>query len=473
MLMDASMYLSAAVAGGVGTWLGWRFRGMRHHTERRVIEEIYMRKTRLAESEREIAVRTLDQAKLEASTNLERFEAASATVTRLEGDLATTKKALAATRESLAQTETRLASVLGEQDAKHAEAQAAIEEGARSVEARKRMETELEETRNLLTAELEEAREGLAGRTREIGDLTQALAERGTEISALQVEQERRDASLRRAASENSAASDELERRAATILELEARIAELEPLTAEVERTHRAASVLEERLEKKIAKLEAAEARISELEPLTGELEKAQRFVGVLEERLEKKTLKLEAAEARTAELERLPGELEKAHRSAAAIQEKLEKKTAKLEAAETRIAEMERLSGDLEKAQRTAGVLEERLGKRGEKLGTAETRIAALRQDLETAKAELENRHAQVAALANSHKATQLKLDQARHSIEDLQGALSERGEKLKEFQALSRERTTEVKALEAELKRANGNPRTEKGARSGARSR
>ena len=49
--MDALTYLAVAAAAGAGAWLGWRFRGMRHLTERRVLEEIYTRKTRLAESQ--------------------------------------------------------------------------------------------------------------------------------------------------------------------------------------------------------------------------------------------------------------------------------------------------------------------------------------------------------------------------------------------------------------------------------------
>jgi hypothetical protein len=81
--MDTTLTLAAALAGGAGAWLGWRFRGMRHLTERRVLEEIFTRKTRLAENEREIAVNTLDSAKLEARTNLDRFHSAAEEVERL------------------------------------------------------------------------------------------------------------------------------------------------------------------------------------------------------------------------------------------------------------------------------------------------------------------------------------------------------------------------------------------------------
>src|SRR5258705_6539528 len=158
--MDALTYLAVAVAVGAGAWLGWRFRGMRHLTERRVLEEIYSRKTKLAESEREIAVRTLDSAKLEASTNQERFEAAAADVAKLEHELGGTRKALAATRETLANTETRLDSTMEGQAARLAQAETAAEEAARAIEARRKMANELDETRNLPSAELAAPRTG-------------------------------------------------------------------------------------------------------------------------------------------------------------------------------------------------------------------------------------------------------------------------------------------------------------------------
>jgi len=184
--MDTTLILGIALAGGAGAWLGWRLRGMRHLTERRVLEEIFTRKTRLAESEREFAVNNLDSAKLEGRTNLDRFQTAAAEVERLGHELAQARESIELGRESLAQTETRLAATLEVQAEKRAQAEAAMAERARALEARRRMETELEETRNLLTAELEEAREGLASRSREIGDLTIALAERTAEITRVQ-----------------------------------------------------------------------------------------------------------------------------------------------------------------------------------------------------------------------------------------------------------------------------------------------
>src|SRR5262245_31515792 len=110
--MDTTLILGIALAGGAGAWLGWRLRGMRHLTERRVLEEIFTRKTRLAESEREFAVNTLDAAKLEGRTNLDRYEAAAAGVDRLERELALARESIDLGRESLAQTETRLAATL-------------------------------------------------------------------------------------------------------------------------------------------------------------------------------------------------------------------------------------------------------------------------------------------------------------------------------------------------------------------------
>ncbi len=77
------------------------------------------------------------------------------------------------------------------------------------------------------------------------------------------------------------------------------------------------------------------------------------------------------------------------------------------------------------------------------------------------------------MAAVSNSHKATQLKLDQVRRANEDLQAAVSERGEKLKQLQAEVRERATEVRELEAELKRASALAKSDKRPRPGSRSR
>src|SRR5438552_9218334 len=112
--MDASLCLAVGISGSVAAWLGWQLRGMRHYTERRVIEEIFSRKARLAESEREAAVRTLGQAKAESGANLERFEAATADASRVQAELASARNALASTRQGLAQTEARLASAVAE-----------------------------------------------------------------------------------------------------------------------------------------------------------------------------------------------------------------------------------------------------------------------------------------------------------------------------------------------------------------------
>ncbi len=65
---------------------------------------------------------------------------------------------------------------------------------------------------------------------------------------------------------------------------------------------------------------------------------------------------------------------------------------------------------------------------------------------------------------MSNSHKATQLKLDQARRANEDLAAASAERGEKLKALQAEYRERTVDIKELEAELKRAQSAAKLDK---------
>jgi chromosome segregation ATPase len=113
--------------------------------------------------------------------------------------------------------------------------------------------------------------------------------------------------------------------------------------------------------------------------------------------------------------------------------------------------------------------MLQERWEKKTARLEAAEARIASLRSDLDAAKANLGDRDEQIAALSNSHKATQLKLDQVRRQNEDLQASLSERSAKLKELQALVRDRETEKKSLEAQLKRVNGAARPAKKSRSG----
>jgi peptidoglycan hydrolase CwlO-like protein len=110
----------------------------------------------------------------------------------------------------------------------------------------------------------------------------------------------------------------------------------------------------------------------------------------------------------------------------------------------------------EVEKAQKHANVLQDRWAKKVAKLETAESKIAALRQDLDTSKSALTDRDKQIAALASGHKAVQLKLDQSRRQIEDLQASLSDRMAKFKEFQSLARERATELKALQTQLKRA-----------------
>ena len=110
--MDTTLILAIALAGMAGGYFGWRLRGMRHLTERRVLEEIFTRKTRLAESEREVAVNTLDSAKLEGRTHLDRYQVAASQVESLERELGRAREAIDLGRESLSQTETRLAATL-------------------------------------------------------------------------------------------------------------------------------------------------------------------------------------------------------------------------------------------------------------------------------------------------------------------------------------------------------------------------
>ena len=102
-------FLEAGIGLSAGLVAGWFLRSMRRGTERRVLDEIYTRKVRLAEQERDAAVVRLNENKVEMTTFQERFGSYEAEIARLQDEVRRLDSALAKTDAELKRREQDMA----------------------------------------------------------------------------------------------------------------------------------------------------------------------------------------------------------------------------------------------------------------------------------------------------------------------------------------------------------------------------
>ncbi len=483
-----------SMAGAAAWWL----RGRSHLIERRVLNELYMRKVKLAEDEASNAIRTLNDGLVEVNAIRGRFEGLEAEVARLSSELAASRTESAALGEALAGARaegTELRAARGRDLELLASAEALRQELARETEAGERQLVEIAELGQRTSeldrrnAELLERIEWLEGeerrataeleaRAERIHGLARELAERAARVrelepfeealgearAALSATQERLAAAEER--------SDAFERTAAELGErsllLQQRVEELE--NAGRRATEELAST-EERLAAERERREAAQRRGTELElriaDLAQEVERladeGRRSAAELEtraRRIQGLAGELESHRARVCELEPLEGAL-------AATEQRLGDEEGRSTAFEARVAEVEGrnvgLAGEvarlLDEGRRVG---EERAGL-AQRLAVREKELAAAREKLDASKAaeaerarELSARREELARLGAGHRALQLKLDREAKRREELEARLAAEKERASSFAEDARERSTELRALELRLERA-----------------
>lgn len=462
--MGTDLYLASGAALLVGGLVGWWLKGTRYRTERLILEEHFTRKVRLAENDREQAIRQLNQNQVEMRSWEGRIEGHQAEAERLEQELGTARNQLSALRKIAAQH----AQGVAELESRIEDRGGRIEELLKSLAEREahaaealRMETEavsnLEQACALLDqrgGELEELAHGLQaarGETRRVeAELTERVRASDEKRTAIETEWEESERAIHAGWEERHAESlaarqnekEELERaRREEKEELTKRLAALEPLPARV-------AELQARLEEtRSGHEEYAEARREEIGKLeTGVAARDELLVELDRER-----------RARTAEREETAIALATSKDEAAARLEKTRAKAAReLEAAVARAnkeleATRTEAAGRLETEQSQAAKKLQRERTRAE---TAESRAQGSREKVAERDEEIANQKKHLAALSNSHKAAQLKVDRLQKRSHDLQETLTGRREKLTELQGAHRDRGVELKALSRELK-------------------
>ncbi len=445
-----------AVYGGALLLVGaaaWWLRGRTHLRERRVLNELYMRKVRFAEEGQARAVQNLNENLVEVRAIRERFDGMEQEIRRLEVELQRAQSTGAAAAEELATTRIDL-------DEARARWKAHEEEHKNLREER----IAFEESRSEVRARISEHMEEVARSRAEIAGLREAAERDGLRLQELE-ETARTAGELERRLFEQT---DLAARREAELLELTERLEALDPLPAQLAR---ALGELDQRT-REVADLQRTVGRLQVLEG--GLAERTQEFEARGEELAERKA-ELRALQLRVAELQPLEGKLAQ---SRSDLERREETLRAEREAAQERERALERRV--VEQSQRSvafeerAGVLDARLRRAEEERAELQARVEELERET---RADLERREetlrAERDAAQERERALERKIvEQSQRSAEfeqragvlearlrsaegeatDLEQRLAKRGQEL----AASKEGQAEARHLAIELERA-----------------
>ena len=432
-------YVVTALVAGL---FGWTLRSMRRGTERRVLDEIYTRKVKLAEEERDRAIVQLNEMKVEVTTFQERFDGYESEVARLQDELRSVETALGTTETERKKREQELA---------HAR-----EEIATGLAERERARRTLEEAsaeRGRFEESISETRATLERRDAEVADLSQRLASRDETIGGLRTDSEQAAASVEEVRAERDGTREELERtrallatRSSEVGDLDERLveqaAEVERLRAELgareDELREQASEREERLRREMAERE---------EELRAEINARAEELAARATQLTERSATIEHLRARLAELEPLPAELASVREQWAAAERSWgeeregldsrwdERHRTALETKGVEVAGHERRVSDL---QRLVATLE--------KQGDVDRTVIDRRE------AEVERLEAKLAELAPLPP----ELDRERRRASGLEGERDGLGAELEQVRARAAELAPLPKALAAERKKS-----------------
>jgi predicted flap endonuclease-1-like 5' DNA nuclease len=245
------------VASVLGIALGWTVRNATDSTQRRVIEELYSRKLRLADQQRDEAVKTLNVNRVEMAGFAARFEALDSQISGLRESLDSTERARAKAVESLAARESEIAACREAGD----EGKRASEQARALVEAAHLRVSSAE-------GAMDQAYDELMSQAETLAATAQSLTESNARAGELEAELGRRDLALAdrseavaRLGDEFLRVNEECARRGTEIVELNELAAGLAPLRAEL-------AERDARLERFAETQQQHLARIQELTPL-------------------------------------------------------------------------------------------------------------------------------------------------------------------------------------------------------------
>ena len=512
-LIDYLIFGGALFFGGLA---GWWARGRRHLTERRVLNELYMRKVRLAETEHERAIRTLNENQVAMKRVESRTEAFEAEIKGLETQLLTARNEASMAGKNLLRSGEELETARAEASLLRAEkeritrlagraeeldrglnqarsdldqlrreavqGEAKVRELRARVDDEERTRRDLSERAEMLEDELAAARSDLENLRREktageermhalgeelqeverlrgvVAELDGTLTERDEELAVQRTRVEElvpQNESLEQVRQELAA---ELEESRQNFVERAGAWSERElGLTEkgrEVERQFAEAIDRNAELARRVATLEVAGKRADgEHDALEERLDRRER------ELAEARVQKTEADE-RSAEMSERVAALEARDKRYEGEIEKLETKLGRREeelaALEGAKAAAKRLGTELVRIEKHEGGLEDRLDKERERTDSMRERLHTTKEREAERKREFGDLKDRLAKLSASHKAAQLKLDRYAKRMAELEETLAEHKGRAKASAQEVRERDVRVRGLEAQLERA-----------------
>jgi len=491
MLEKLPLILGGAIIGGSIAWVLAKRQSLTQH---RIQQELWDRKFRLAEADREAAVTSLNQNNIDVKRIKGTYEAHVQRITSLQAELTAERTHTEQLRGEIDGMEAAMAELGGAREASESAAADARAESDRKTRVHREISKErdtLQARVQGLEAELEKARAKLTDDTKAF---RATIAERDGKVA----EWQRRHA-------------EDQEAMGATLAGLEERILELEPVPAQLEETRleldearaerarlvrdhaeeveRLNSASAEELDAvRLAEEEARDTAAAAADATRTELEERLAELAPLPEQLEAARLELELLrsertallESTTAEITELKGRiselvpLEEQLNASRAQAEKLRTELANLEAASAtqeselreRIAELEPLPGelsaarsDLRNARERLAELEPlvpRLARVETELDVAGDRNDALRSETSEEIATLQSRVAELepVVVELARREGELKILRERvETLEPLPAELRDREAELQELRERSAEDAENARLKEREL--------------------
>ncbi len=438
------------IVGGaiIGGSVAWFFAKRQSLTQHRVQQELWDRKCRLAEADRESAGTSLNQSNIDVKRIKGTYEAHVQRITALQAELVNERAHVEQLQTRIDEQEHATQGLLVARDSSDAAASAARTEA----EKKSRGHREIAQERDGLVArvselegELEQARTQITEDTR---SFRASIAERDEQV----VEWQRRHA-------------EDQESTSATLAGLEERILELEPTPALLEETR--LDLDESRAERarlardNAAAIEQIEAKAAEeLEDLQRAHDEAQRITGAEAARIQTEL------QEQLAELQPLPEQLEAGRVELELVRAELsgllESSTAEKEAAAEDLAALLRSSQEArEAASSEAGIIQGQLQSRLASLEPLPEQLEATRLELESVRAELalllqSSAAAETAAaeeLAALRRSSQDSREAASAEFDVIQGELKGRLEELEPLPGQLEGTRLELESVRAEL--------------------
>ena len=394
MDLQSSLYYSATfLAGGVFAW--W-LRSRRDLPERMRLVEHFERRARLAETEQEQAIRTLNENEIRTRKIEGTYDGLRTKVRELEEEGQATEQQALALREALQAREAEL----GEVQARVGGLEASNKDLTKRT-------AEAEDRRKLADSSIDGVRKELAKATREL-ELSKAEEAR-LKQRLLETEQRAEEAErLQVALAEVRGALGERE----TLLqEMRSRVDELKE---EVERLSSVEAELEARrrdLVQRDAQLAELRKRLEELKPLESELEARRRDLADLEKKRTALDEQVRGLTPLEGQLEASRNELNAREREWSAkydaVLDRAQAAEEQLAEARGRIEELVPLTGELEEAGRRLAVREgEWKGHQSELQREHQERLAAARAEFEERLEKSEARQSEAVARAEKLEA-------------------------------------------------------------------